>query len=58
MTRQFSTMMLAAGLLITGNAMACNDGNYPSMLGSVCLMAATYCPVGYVAADDLPPFRH
>ncbi len=43
--------MLAAGMSLGGAALACNDGTYPSMLGSVCLMASTYCPVGYVPAD-------
>ncbi len=47
-THALTTLITASGILVSANAMACNEQDY---LGSVCLMAANYCPQGFAPAD-------
>ena len=46
--RLTATLTLAAGTILAGNALACNEQSY---LGMVCLTSAVYCPAGWVPAD-------
>ncbi|MBU0653985.1 MAG: hypothetical protein KJ914_02515 [Gammaproteobacteria bacterium] len=50
-TRVFAALITASGILASVNALACSENDYK---GSVCLMAATYCPDGFVPADGSP----
>ncbi len=43
-----SVFALASGLLLVGDALACNDNAY---LGMACLTTATYCPQRTIPAD-------
>lgn len=43
-------LTLSAGLLLAGNALAC-DQNRNVHLGTVCMTVAAYCPEGTILAD-------
>mgnify|MGYP006375614593 FL=1 len=47
-THVLATLITASGILVSANAMACSEHDY---LGSVCLVAASYCPQGFAPAD-------
>ena len=50
-THMLATLVISSGILASANAMACSSDAYT---GSVCLMAATFCPDGYVEANGAP----